>query len=54
MSTSRTMPHLSAPVERTLTGTAASDAVGVTPSWGGSVLGPIGPIPLPFAGDDDN
>lgn len=28
MSTTRTMPHLSAPVERTITGTAASDTGG--------------------------
>ncbi|GAA3067923.1 hypothetical protein [Streptosporangium carneum] len=45
-----TMPHLSAPVERTLTGTATSDTVGVTPSFNAP---PFLPGP-PFAGDDDN
>ncbi|MEV7014039.1 anacyclamide/piricyclamide family prenylated cyclic peptide [Streptosporangium sp. NPDC051022] len=46
MSTSRTMPHQSTPVERTITGTAASDTVGVTPSLFNGFF--------PFAGDDDN
>ncbi|MEV7013915.1 anacyclamide/piricyclamide family prenylated cyclic peptide [Streptosporangium sp. NPDC051022] len=48
MSTSHTMPHQSAPVERTLTGTTASDTAGITPSlhFPGTVF--------PFAGDDDN
>ncbi|MEV8636501.1 hypothetical protein AB0395_33125 [Streptosporangium sp. NPDC051023] len=55
MSTSRTMPNLSVPVERTITGTAASNPAGVTPSFGGVADIPgIGKVPLPFAGDDDN
>ncbi|GAA3070043.1 hypothetical protein [Streptosporangium carneum] len=51
MNTTRTMPHLSAPVERTITGTAASDTVSVVLS---EKLYGSNPLGLPFAGDDDN
>ncbi|MEV7012268.1 anacyclamide/piricyclamide family prenylated cyclic peptide [Streptosporangium sp. NPDC051022] len=51
MNTSRTMPHQSAPVERTITGTAASATVGVVPSF--LTFKPL-VSGFPFAGDDDN
>ncbi|GAA3100389.1 anacyclamide/piricyclamide family prenylated cyclic peptide [Streptosporangium carneum] len=52
MNTTRTMPHQSAPVERTITGAPASGTVGVAPSLF-QQKDPWGPG-FPFAGDDDN
>ncbi|GAA3128039.1 anacyclamide/piricyclamide family prenylated cyclic peptide [Streptosporangium carneum] len=45
-----TMPHQSAPVERTLTGTATSDTDGIA----SSIWGDVNYKGIPFAGDDDN